>query len=613
MKLVKNQVVEKPILNKRYLIPSILAMGFVPLIMHEHTYRTHLENEEWFAVGNYTATDFFLFWKQWSIIIIALVCLLLLLIRAKYYKEKLPWEKKAFIPLIVYCIFVFLSACFADKPLFAFAGGYDMFQSSLCLLSYVVIFYYTYSCIKSMDHVLYLLRNSEWFVLIELVICFSQAVGHDLIATKVGKILVTSPSRWKNLDSLTLAPTMYGTVYHNDYLSSYYAVLVPIIIALLIIEKKKWRKCLDLAFLGVIAFIQPKAASSERIAVFMALIIGFLIICTRSWKILVSCLILYAVCIGGAVNLLHTVPYLGAKAQDAIMFNSVIEDDAVTISYIKTGSSKEGITVKTTDNRELRFKFSFDKDNKVDLKAWDGSGNPLQLNLVDENAQRYYFADPTYASDMQFVVDTSKGIPCLNFVKDWNWTFPFTTINTETGKSGGYYYLSSAGRTVKLPQKKVKKVHLFTNGFLNNRGYIWDKSIPLLPHHMIIGAGADNFIMEFTQRDYVWDKYYYGDSNSLNVKPHEFYLQMWIEEGFIALVALLIFFGWFVGSGVRRFRKTSIHDDKGVMGLGVTVGVIGYLISMLANDSFTSTTIVFWVILGMGLGIYRLDDVSEEK
>ena len=166
---------------------------------------------------------------------------------------------------------------------------------------------------------------------------------------------------------------------------------------------------------------------------------------------------------------------------------------------------------------------------------------------------------------------------------------------------------------MKLPQKKVKKVHLFTNGFLNNRGYIWDKSIPLLPHHMILGAGADNFIMEFTQRDYVWDKYYYGGSNALNVKPHDFYLQMWIEEGFIALIALLIFFGWFVGSGVRRFRKISIHDDKGVMGLGVTVGVIGYLIAMLANDSFTSTTIVFWVILGMGLGIYRLDDISEEK
>lgn len=116
MKLVKQEV-EKPLLNKRYLIPSILAMGFVPLIMHEHTYRTHLENEDWFAVGNYTATDFFLFWKQWAVIILALVCLLLLLIRAKYYYEELPWDKKAFIPLGIYCVFVFLSACFAKKPL----------------------------------------------------------------------------------------------------------------------------------------------------------------------------------------------------------------------------------------------------------------------------------------------------------------------------------------------------------------------------------------------------------------------------------------------------------------------------------------------------------------
>ena len=587
-------------------------MGFVPLIMHEHTYRTHLENEEWFAVGNYIATDFFLFWKQWTIIIIALVCILLLLIRAKYYKEKLPWEKKAFIPLIVYCIFVFLSACFADKPLFAFAGGYDMFQSSLCLLSYVVIFYYTYSCIKSMDHVLYLLRNSEWFILIELVICFSQAIGHDIIDTTVGKIIVTNTSRWSNLSSLTLQKQMYGTLYHNDYVSSYIAMIVPLAIALLIIEQKLWRKLMNLGMLLLVVLIQPKASSSERIALAAGLAIGFLIICSRSLKMLLSCVALYVVCIVGVLNLLYCLPYLDAKVKTSFMTSYYQEDDACPIAKITTGSKKEGVTVDLKDGRTVRFTFKFDSDNKLNLHVWDGNGKSLQMNLVDENAQRYYFADQNYAKDMQFVVDTSRGFAYLDFIKDWK-NYYFTDKDAFSEKSHGYYYVSSAGRMVKLPQKKIAVTHIFKNGFLNGRGFIYNRSIPLLHKHIILGAGADNFIMEFPQRDYIWDTFQNGGSNTLNVKPHCYYLQLWIQEGFIAFVAALVSFAWFIIGGVRKFRKAGIKDKTGVVGIAVVTSVIDDLVAMLANDSFTTTAVVFWTLLGLGWGILRMSDSEKTQ
>lgn len=606
MKLVKQQV-EKPELNKRYLIPSIIAMGFVPLIMHEHTYRTHLENEDWFAIGNYTATDFFLFWKQWAVIILALVCLLLLLIRAKYYKEKLPWEKKAFIPLGIYCLFVFLSACFAKKPLFAWAGGYDMFQSALAILSYVVLFYYTYSCIKSMDHVLYLLRGAEIGVTIELLICFFQAIGHDPIATKVGKILVTNPSRWSNLDSLTLSPDVYGTIYNTDYLSMYLPIVVPIIVVLLVIEKQLWRKIYNACLLLLSLFVLVKGPSSAKMAIVAAVAIVFIICCTRDRKLLVSCVIMLAcIVFAGASIIFGSSGYYKAKA-DQLWNGTALEDRDVPIKSVTTGDQNQGITVELKDGKAYRFTFSISDGKINDLTVYDTNGNPIALTESNPDNQTYVFSDAeNQAEGLYFYRDDTHGMPYLMLVKDGH-SFPFVDSDLYGSGDKEYYLVSTAGRCVKLPQKNNGEVYeVFHNGFWNGRGPIYNRSLPLLEKNIFIGSGADNYIMVYPQRDYILDYYLNYSSNILNVKPHSFYLQVWIQDGFIAFAAIMVFFFWYLCTGTKKFRKI-IHDDHTrVIGFAIMIVVIGYLVAVIANDSTTCTAPVFWTVLGIGWGLLNL-------
>lgn len=608
MKLVKQEV-ERPLLNKRYLVPSILAMGFVPLIMHEHTYRTHLENEDWFAVGNYTATDFFLFWKQWAVIILALVCLLLLLIRAKYYYEELPWDKKAFIPLGIYCVFVFLSACFAKKPLFAFAGGYDMFQSALAILSYAVLFYYTYSCIKSMDHVLYLLRGAEIGIAIELLICFFQAIGHDPIATTVGKILVTSPSRWKNLDSLTLEQSMYGTVYNSDYLSMYLPVLVPIFIGLIIVETKLLRKIFNAGLLILSLFILMKASSSARIAIAVAIIVFLVIYCLRDRKLFISFVVMIVCIIFAGCNvILDSIPYYKEKVSDTWNLSYMLEDDDVPIKSITTGSRKEGITVSLKDGKVVRFWFSI-KENKIDnIIVQDRAGKSLEITETNSDNQMYGFTDLSYQNEnIYFYRDDSTGFSRLIFSKDGR-AFPFVDSDIYgANNKKGYYLVSTAGRCVKLPQKNRNEVYeVFHNGMWSGRGPIYNRSLPLLKKYILIGAGADNYIMAYPQRDYINDYYLNGGSNTLNVKPHCYYLQLWIQEGFIAFAAAMVFFFWYLIRSMKKYRKVTHNDIPGVMGFACMIGVLGYLISVIANDSTICTAPVFWVVLGLGWGINKI-------
>lgn len=605
MKLVNPQA-SKPVLNKKYLIPSILAMGLVPLIMHEHTYRTHLEDEDWFAVGNYTATDFFLFWKQWTVIILALVCLLILLIRAKYYYEELPWDKKAFIPLVIYCAFVFLSACFAKKPIFAWAGGYDMFQSALAILSYAVLFYYTYSCIKSMDHVLYLLRGSEYFILAEVVICFFQALGLDPISTTVGKIMVTSPSRWSNLSSLTLSPTVYGTMYNIDYLAMYLPVLFPIVVTLIIVEDDRKRKIFNSVLAVLMLIVMARASLSGILALIGAVVIGLFILGSRKKKyelIFTVCVAAVIVC---GLTAVYRIAPLRARVSEEISPARYINDWDVPISNIVTGDGKEGVEVDLKDGRQIKFTFTIDKNNTLQLDVKDGSGNPLEMYLADQNSQTYGFTEPAYSKDMYFYMDTSRVIPDLAFVKDFK-TFFFTKGDK------GYYLISTAGRNEKLPQKNRGEVYeIFKNGFLNGRGPIYNRTLPLLKKYIFVGAGADNYIMAYPQRDYIYDYYINGGVNQLNVKPHSFYLQVWVQEGFIAFAAILAFLFWYLIRSAKLYRKVEKKDKLGMTGFAVLIGVVAYMIAVLANDSTICTAPVFWCILGLGFGINELKN-KENK
>ena len=608
MKLVKQQT-EKPLLNKRYLIPSIIAIGFIPLIMKEHTYNTHLENEDWFAIGNSTATDFFLFWKQWAVIILALVCLLILLVRAKYYYETLPWDKKAFIPMVIYCVFVILSACFAKKPLFAWAGGYDMFQSAPAILSYVVIFYYTYSCIKSYDHVLYLLRGAEIGFTIELVLCFFQAIGHDLIATTVGKILVTSPARWNNLSSLTLSKDMYGTIYNTDYLSMYMPIVIPIIIGLFIVEKKIRLKIFHALVLALSIVVLAKCQSSCIIAISGVILIIFILICTRNKKLMISGLVMITCILFALLAIIfNSSDYYKAKT-NLLWDVSDSEDSNVPIKSIITGSTTDGITVELKDGRTYRFTFSLSDGLIKNLKVYNKAGNELQLTETNKDNQTYIFSDTSEQDEnIYFFRDDSMMIPRLMFVKDGH-TFPFVDSNVyETSNKKRYYLMSTAGRCVRLPQNDKGEVYdVFGKLFWNGRGPIYNRSLPLLKKYMIIGAGADNYIMVYPQRDYILDYYLYDGINSLNVKPHSYYLQVWIQEGFIAFACVIIFFFWYLCIAVKKYRKTVFSDCSSVIGLILMAGVIGYLIAVIANDSTICTAPVFWTSLGAGLGLIEIE------
>ena len=97
----------------------------------------------------------------------------------------------------------------------------------------------------------------------------------------------------------------------------------------------------------------------------------------------------------------------------------------------------------------------------------------------------------------------------------------------------------------------------------NDDGVILDiggHAFPLLAKHVFIGAGANAFMLDYPQYDYIYHAYVTGQ-NSYDVKAHCWYLQQWVENGLIGLLLLIGFLGCYVVRSTRIYRKADLKES----------------------------------------------------
>ena len=620
MKLVKEKVQSQ--LSVRYLIPSILAVGLIPLIARVHIYDSHLEDYDWFPSAGKQA-DVFLFYKQWAVVLLAIVCVILLLIRVNEYYEELP-VRKFMIPAGIYGIMVLVSAIFGKSPLLAFAGSYEMFESALALIGYLVIAYYTYTCIVSAEHVRYFLRGSEYFILVELMIAAFQRLGLDIFSTGFWKRIITPLSLSQYIGSINITSgekEAYGTIYNLDYFSMYLGLLVPIFIALIFAEEKMWRKALNLGLCSLAALIMFHAAQSGIVGLFgVAVIGGFVLLSHRKKAFIVSIIALGAIILSG-IFAIHTSSSVKALADKALApVGPFVKDEGIPIPEDGIYTGDKNVKISMKDGRTLVFSYSVDSSSgAITFDAQDGEGQPLSMVCTDETAQTYALTDEGW-TDISFGKNEDGNTVYVNIPNNlgYNCHLPFVKASDE----GEYYFVNFASKGVKLPvDNPVEVSYVFPEGILTMRGHVFNRCIPLLKHNMIIGAGADCFILVYPQWEYINKQYRFAfDNAAIDVKPHCYYFQLWIENGFIAFAGAMVFFFWFLIQSVRIYRRAVFNDayvgfkeeerkEKLALawtGFGIFIGVLAYLIVVLANDSTICTAPVFWTVLGAGWGVNAL-------
>ena len=274
------------------------------------------------------------------------------------------------------------------------------------------------------------------------------------------------------------------------------------------------------------------------------------------------------------------------------------------IDYIITG----------VDSVEMSFNgnpFRTEVYQNGGIAFFDGEGEPVMPRVYDEEKRIYEFVDARYHDYLKFTYfftedGSSIVVRLTTLYKDWDYRFDMV--------NGGVYLQTMAGKetTVGLVETKGFENNLY---FGTGRGYIWSRSIPLLKHYPIWGAGADCFVAVFPQNDYAYR--YYGTGRSIANfyeivdKPHDLYLQIAINTGCASLIAwlgLVVYYAIIAIKGRFNFDSFASFAQAGCF-----LGVIAFLGSAIPNDGSVSTMPMFYTILGLGIAIAGFEEKGMLK
>ena len=589
--------------SNKVLLPIIIMMGFIPLIVHMYVYNCNLSQFEWFSANADRQSDFFFAWKMIAIVAVAIVMIGILLYQALKKNKKMEFRlENSFYFLFLYAMFVGMSALFSGYKYWVVRGTFELFESVWVVFAYILLCYYTYQFVQNERQVKFILGAAGIGMTIVTLIGVFQYFKLDFFKTDFGKHLIINPSWWSNLEALNfnvLEGTSYTTLYNPNFLSFYFGMLVPLLVCLFVASRKIWQKLL-LAVAEILCLICLKGSGSDT--GWMAIVIGAsiiaLVLASRRKKIFYTVL---GIGVTGMVLiiLLGMKTDVGVRIKDSIV-GTYHYNEQFALRSVETG--EDNVMLDFRGNK-LYLSYITDAEGNALSTVMDENGQELELVLTDETNHYYVLSDSRFEGmGIQSVKLGENEVPAVAVWSDGlNWNF----VNL----GGVYYYCNTAGKTVEFPN--VKNISLLREDALSFRGHIWNMTIPLLGKHVFMGSGANTYMFEYPQNDYLGQGYIYGGS-SLQVKAHCWYLQQWVETGLIGTLALLAFLGWYVIRSMRIYRRADLHESISWVGFGLFAAVLVYLIAAIANDSNVCTAPMFWGMLGLGLATNRMI-VEKEK
>ncbi len=580
-----------------WLIPLILIVAIVPSIMRLAIKETHYPYYPWYA-GSSQYADFSLAWKGYAIGVLGgvmFVCNIYLF--AKLSKgEKIEFVKR-YWPVFAYIILVLASALFALNKSAAYNGEYEQGEPIYVLLGYGMI-----------------------ALNVPLVVKGKKDLKAIFVAFLVGVFLVTAygvleackiqPLEWNFVQHLTMSASqrrtgqiqmrfeegrVISTLFNPNYFGPYVALTFPIILTYLFVAKKVWKK-LIVAVLCIFLLI-CLVFSGSKTGVIICSVVFFLMIIfafktwtgivVRRWYFAVPVLLL--IILAGKL----VMDYIPEADPQRIIDALTIEEDGYDLKGIDT----TGDCVKIVYN-DSTFEFRFEEEDDetiVDVVEDGNTYETLILNNSNENTASFEISNGETVSATVFRY--SKGYNGVAiFIGGKRLRF------TNQVKSGDYQFVNYYD----CVDESIIYGGIFKNykKFASGRGYSWSQFLPVVAKYIVVGAGPDNypFAVYSVGDDYAYKINSYQEARVFS-RPHNLFIQMWVNTGLLSLLMFLIFAGWYVVDCFKTYFNKKITERFEFIGLACMAGVLGFLGNGIANDSIPCVTPLYWVVLGCGIVI----------
>jgi hypothetical protein len=247
-------------------------------------------------------------------------------------------------------------------------------------------------------------------------------------------------------------------------------------------------------------------------------------------------------------------------------------------------------TIKfSIDGNELKFILYSENGIPSGLDVFDAQDALIELTGPNEE-KNLYFMNKYHLNDNRFkccaltLIRNEEKNYLVITTDDQAW--PFLIAND------GVYYQNYLGKRTEM--KKIDAIGFKNNqNFGSGRGYIWSRTIPMMMDTFLIGRGADTYCIYFPQNDYVGKYNTVFGPNVIVDKPHNMYMQMSVGTGGISLIALLVLLAVYFVQSFNVYRDKTIDSFIECAGLGIFLGVLGFSVSGLVNDSSVSVMPLF--------------------
>lgn len=605
---------QKRILGKQSisysLLPIAIVLIIIPLIIHEFIFTPTIAKESWFPDAN-VASDYFLFYKGIILIGTGILMGIILLYKQIFSKQKLFTKLQVWqVLLLAYMCFVLLSTFASPYKSISLNGTYEQFETVLVLLTYCLLLYYSYYVVRTEQDVQAIARYLFIGIGIMTGIGLLQLFGLDPIASNWGKYLISTDKSKEAIDAMSFnfeKNRVYMTLLNPNYVGVYASLLFPITMGLSILLKEKKKKIISciLSFLLVIAVFGSQSKTGLIILAGTSIMIVIILrkrIFT-SKKITAILGTSFALIVVGffIVNSMQNNAYTNSlknaftqKEQKYVLEEIETTNDYILIKY---------------NGKTVHLRCELDSEGKVEFSAVDESGNTYKVNY-DDATMTFTLADEVFNSlSISPIFLSQDGIFGCEIVIDNNtWYFK---SRTETD---GYSYMNKYGR---FDQIKTADSMLFENHgqLFTGRGYLWSRTLPLLKDYILVGSGPSTFVYAFPQNDYV-GKFNNNFDSQVVTKPHNLYLQIAVETGLISCIAFISLCLMYIIQTILTYRKSCLETFTEQMGVLICIGVIGYMVSGIINDSNVGVAPIFWILLGVGFAcnrIIRMEQARKKK
>lgn len=580
-------------------LPILLILAVVPLITIIHMYDNGIGKEAW-ASSSSTIYDFFLYYKSRILMILGLAAAALIGYRLLNGDKGNFTASNSWIHLLpvgIYGVFSLASALFADHPEEAFFGGYEQFEGVLVLLVYCVTFLLVYGYVQTEKTVNLLLNALIIGSFAVSVLGMFQAFKLDWIQSDWAHGLLTSELAGSGTFNISLnfgLGMAYATLHNPNYVGSYVAVALPVTAALSFWAKGTLFRGLSIvSCICQLIMLYASQSFTGFIGIGGAIVVVLIFLFPYARKHWIPSLCVAVACIAGIAVVLVSRPSL---------LDRFLHDDGgksvYSIQSIQT--KKDSFKILTSSGKTIVGKID-PKSGIQNVTLTDQNGKNLSskkrtdnvLTLTEKGYEKIQFA-PSVVQLNKENNTTLEGLQIRADGKNWN----------LVQKDGKIQYYTLLGKFDTL--KDIDSFGFENNyDFATRRGYIWSRTLPMLPSTILFGIGQDNFLYQFPNNDYV-GKINCSFDAQIITKPHNMYLQIWVQDGMFACLALIALYIMLAAGTLKNCWNSQKKTVLQKLSIAILCSTSGYMITGLANDATICVAPVFWILMALGFVVNGL-------